>query len=69
MGELTIHREGGKKMENGCDHIFQSGLIIASIVLMVIISIAGISSMGFAGILAGPVVVGMGWILFSWIYS
>lgn len=56
-------------MENGCDHIFQSGLIIAAIVFMVIISIAGVSSMGFVGILTGPLVVGLGWILFSWLYS
>lgn len=56
-------------MENGCDQIFQSGVVIAALIFMVILSVAGVSSMGIAGILMGPVVVGIGWIVLSWIYS
>lgn len=56
-------------MNNGCDGIFQNSIIIIAIVFMVIVSIAGVSSMGFVGILAGPVAVAIGWIVLSWIFS
>lgn len=54
---------------DGCFNIFSSGITIFAIVAMIIISIAGVSSMGIGGIFAGPVVVGIGWIILSVIYS
>lgn len=55
-------------MENGCEGLFQGGFIIAAIIAAVLISIAGVSSMGFIGIMAGPVVVLIGWLILSAIF-
>lgn len=65
MEGLIIHKTKEEKMENGCNNI----LLIGGIIFTVILSIAGVSAAGVAGILVGPLVVGGVILIFNWIYS
>lgn len=56
-------------MEEGCGKIFKSAVVIGAIILMIMLSIAGVSSMGIVGIFVGPVVVIIGVLVLSCIYS
>lgn len=54
---------------DGCFSIFQGSIIVIAIIAMIIISIAGVTSMGFFGIFAGPIIVGIIWLALSGIFS
>lgn len=56
-------------MGDGCNSIFQLTVTVGALILMVVLSIVGVSSMGIGGLAVGPVVVLIGWIVLSGIFS
>lgn len=56
-------------MNDGCNSILFATITVVAVVMMIIISVAGVHSWGFGGIFAGPIVVLLVWLVFSWIYS
>lgn len=61
--------KGEEKMNDGCSRIFAIAFTVFAIVMMILLSVAGVHSMGFFGIFVGPIVVLIGWIILSGIFS